>query len=110
MKVYTVSDIHVDHKENLRKITAISTIDYQNDILIVAGDISSRLDRVKQVFSLFKERFREVLFVPGNHDLWVRDKSADNSIEKFNLTMETAAGMGVLTQVPIDCEYRRIDG
>ena len=98
LKVYTVSDIHVDHKENLRKITDISQIDYQKDILIVAGDISSRLDRVRHVFSLFKERFREVLFVPGNHDLWVRDKSADDSIEKFDRIMEMAAQMGVLTQ------------
>ena len=98
LKVYTASDIHVDHKENLKKINDISATDYQNDILILAGDISYRIDRVQQVFALFKERFREVLFVPGNHDLWVRDKSSDNSIEKFYHLMETAAQMGVLTQ------------
>lgn len=98
MRVYAVSDIHVDHKENFKKIAAISQTDYKNDILILGGDISSKFEMVKQVFEIFKERFREVLFVTGNHDLWVRDNSAKDSMDKFNKIMNLAEEKGVLVQ------------
>lgn len=98
VKIYAVSDIHVDHKENFRKVSAISQKEYQDDILILAGDISSRLDMVRQVFELLKERFREVLFVPGNHDLWVRQESARDSMEKFHQIMGLAEEKGILIQ------------
>lgn len=96
MKVYTVSDIHVDHRDNLKKISDISQTTYQNDILILAGDISYKIEMISHIFELFKERFREVLYVPGNHDLWVRDDTARDSIDKFNQIIALAGDKGVL--------------
>jgi Icc-related predicted phosphoesterase len=43
MRVFTVSDIHVDFDANARWIAGLSTQDYRDDFLILAGDVSASL-------------------------------------------------------------------
>jgi len=69
VRVFTISDIHADYRENLLKIKNISQSDYKNDILIVAGDISSKLKLISEVSIILKSKFKIVFFVAGNHDL-----------------------------------------
>ncbi len=83
MKVFTVSDLHVEYEENYKWILDLSKSDFREDSLIVAGDISENTDLLKGVFEALKNRFQDVFFVPGNHDLWVRNNGYSSSIEKY---------------------------
>lgn len=84
MRVFSLSDIHADFGANAFWVAALSCSDYQQDILILAGDVSDSLERFGQCLDIFTRRFRKVFFVPGNHDLWViRDQGHIDSLEKF---------------------------
>ena len=98
MRIFTISDLHVDYKENLNWVNGISDFDFKNDALIVAGDISDKITIVASIFKKLKNSFKYVFFVPGNHDLWVRDDCADNSVEKFQILIKLAEEFGVHTE------------
>lgn len=95
MRVFAISDIHIDYAENRHWITNLSKIEYKRDILLLAGDISDDASLVAKAFTELKSCFKEVLFVPGNHDLWVlRDKNL-TSPDKFELLKTIADTHGV---------------
>ncbi|NOX87607.1 MAG: metallophosphoesterase [Calditrichaeota bacterium] len=83
MRIWIISDIHVDYRENRRWIEEISGVDYKDDILILAGDVSHNCDLLRQSLVKLREKFYRLFFVPGNHDLWVRDRFYRDSLEKF---------------------------
>jgi predicted phosphodiesterase len=96
LRIFTVSDIHVDFEENLRWFQNLSRVDYTDDLLILAGDVTDSLLLLEKTLQDLKERFREVFFIPGNHDLWVRrNPMAPNSLEKLQLIRAIAAGCGI---------------
>ena len=83
MRVFTISDIHVDFQENQNWIDAISTVEYRDDILLLAGDICHNMERLQETLLQIRSKFYRLFFVPGNHDLWIRDEEFQNSHEKF---------------------------
>lgn len=85
VRVFSISDLHVDYKLNLLWVASLSDQEYQNDYLICAGDISHKLKLFSITLELLVKKFKKVFFVPGNHDLWIRDKDAADSLEKFHL-------------------------
>lgn len=95
MRVFTISDIHVDFAENLYWLNNLSCNDYLNDILILAGDITDTLPLFEKTLRKLRKRFSEVLFIPGNHDLWVRSSNIKNSLEKLQLIQTIAADCGI---------------
>ena len=84
VRVLAVSDLHVDYPENLRWAEGISRMDYIDDLLILGGDISDRLDRSARCLASIRKCFREVFFVAGNHDLWIEKGERGTSLEKFH--------------------------
>jgi predicted phosphodiesterase len=96
MRVFAVSDIHVDYSDNARWVEHLSTADYTQDLLILAGDVTDLLPSLEWCLSALAARFHKVLFVPGNHDLWVmRDTTPGTSLEKLEQVGKVAAGAGV---------------
>jgi predicted phosphodiesterase len=96
MRVFALSDIHVDYAVNARWISDLSTADYTEDLLILAGDVTDVLASLEWCLGLLAARFHKVLFVPGNHDLWVsRDNVPGTSLEKFDKVAAAAAAAGV---------------
>lgn len=84
MKIYLVSDVHTDHVENLEWIRNLSPTEYKQHTLILAGDVSDNLETFEITMKLLKEKFNNVFFVPGNHDLWCRreeDNVSDMRVE-----------------------------
>ena len=51
----------------------LSDTEYRDDALIVAGDVSDRLEIIRETLLLLRSKFRHLLFTPGNHELWVRN-------------------------------------
>jgi predicted phosphodiesterase len=91
MNIQAISDIHIDYEENLQWLYGLSKYDYQQDILILGGDISHRITLLELAFQQLKKIFREVIFVPGNHDLWVTGNGHTTSLEKFEQIRQLAA-------------------
>ncbi|MCP4319576.1 MAG: metallophosphoesterase [Hyphomicrobiales bacterium] len=84
MRIFTTSDLHVDYRQNAQWVAELSRADFKDDLLILAGDISDSLERIERTIGSMAERFKQVLYVPGNHDLWVlRSKDVANSFDKF---------------------------
>jgi predicted phosphodiesterase len=85
MRVFATSDIHVDYDANAQWIRDLSIADYQDDVLILAGDVTDTLSLLEWSLATLAKKFGKVLFVPGNHDLWVvRDDQKKNSLQKFD--------------------------
>ncbi len=85
MRVFALSDIHIDYEVNARWIKNLSTAEYQDDVLILAGDVTDTLRLLEWCLGTLRKRFKKVMFVPGNHELWViREGREKNSLQKFD--------------------------
>jgi len=96
MRVFAISDLHVDYAENLDWIEGALNHSHEQDILILAGDVSDDLELLQRVFSLLTEKFHKLLFVPGNHELWLRDSSESCSLRKFERVRKLCRESGVI--------------
>jgi predicted phosphodiesterase len=99
MRVFALSDIHVDYNVNARWIAALSANEYRDDLLILAGDVSDSLRLLEWSLATLAARFKQVLYVPGNHDLWVlRDGDKKTSLEKFDQVSRVVEQSGASMQ------------
>jgi len=98
MRVFTVSDVHIDYQDNRKWLSSLSAVDYLNDILILSGDMTDNLLLMEQCFSEIRNKFLQVFFVPGNHELWIRKNEADSSFRKFDIVCRLAEKHGIQTK------------
>jgi predicted phosphodiesterase len=91
MRIFALSDLHVDYDVNAQWIDTLSQVEYLNDVLVLAGDISGSVARLERCVGLLARRFKKVLFVPGNHDLWImRGDTQADSLDKFHRVCQIA--------------------
>ncbi|MCX8043414.1 MAG: metallophosphoesterase [Desulfobacterota bacterium] len=98
MRIFALSDIHIDYQENLRWVEAISDTDYVRDVLILAGDVSHDRDLCAQALECVRRKFARVFFVPGNHDLWLRSDESGDSLQKCTELLDRCRQLDVHTQ------------
>ncbi|KAL1522093.1 hypothetical protein AB1Y20_021736 [Prymnesium parvum] len=83
-RVFCVSDLHTDHLANMEWCGALLAAarrgEHKADALLVAGDVSSRHEILRQTLRTLREAFGHVFYTPGNHDLWVRGAVASANI------------------------------
>jgi len=97
--VYAISDVHIDYISNWDWCLALSNQEYQQDAILIAGDITHNLSKLEQFLTLLKSKFKEVLFVPGNHDLWImKSDMYQDSIKKFHSILSMCDRIGVRTR------------
>lgn len=108
-RLWSISDVHVDYKENWEHLVCLSDSRYQQDMLIVAGDATDDLGKLAQLFECLASKFESVSFVPGNHELWLRDTEAsrllgsastiklNTSIDKFHAICALAEQYSITT-------------
>ncbi|CAF1934359.1 unnamed protein product [Rotaria magnacalcarata] len=103
-KIFAISDLHVDQTENMQWVEQLSTNNYLNDTVIIAGDVTHVLSKLIRTLEIFKSKFKDVYYCPGNHELWTlssredEELHIDNSIEKFHYILETCENLGVHTK------------
>jgi predicted phosphodiesterase len=97
MRIYAVSDLHADRPDNRRLLDTLPEHEHRGDALIVAGDVADSLEVMAETLGLLRERFAEVFFVPGNHELWVRGREMD-SVQKFHAVLDRCDSLGVHTR------------
>jgi len=100
MRIFALSDIHIDYDVHAKWIANLSCDDYQDDVLILAGDVTDARPLLDWCLSTLVKRFYKVLFVPGNHDLWVmREDREKNSMQKFEDICALVESSGAWMQV-----------
>jgi predicted phosphodiesterase len=96
MRVFAISDLHADSIENWKSLQQLSLWKYREDVVIVAGDIADSLSIIAKTLWQLRIRFRQVFYVPGNHELWTRTEDC-HSIEKFARVLALCNEIGVWT-------------
>ncbi len=97
MRVFALSDVHIDYAANKRWMLELSDSEYRDDVLILAGDVTDDLDALAECLQGLASKFARVLFVPGNHELWVVRDHFATSLDKFHAVIELARDCGATT-------------
>src|SRR5262245_3737247 len=97
MRIFAVSDLHTDFAENRRRLEQVSSTSYLQDALVLAGDIADDLRIIDWTLRKLRSQFDRVFYVPGNHELWVRDGEYD-SVEKFRQVLRLCDEIGIYTR------------
>lgn len=95
MRVFAISDLHVDFPENMAWLRSLSAQDYVGDTLLVAGDVCHDFGKLEEALRRLREKFAGVFFVPGNHELWLTGSDCPDSLEKFDRTLDLCRSLGV---------------
>ncbi|MDQ3786987.1 MAG: metallophosphoesterase [Actinomycetota bacterium] len=92
------SDLHVSYKENREVVEQLRPSTPQ-DWLLVAGDVGERITDVEWALSVLKDRFAQVVWTPGNHELWTMpdDPVTIRGVERYEALVEMCRRLGVLT-------------
>ncbi len=96
-RVWVTSDIHIDYQENFDRVLNFANEGHYSDALIIAGDATDKLERLRALLEGVRPNFNKVLFIPGNHELWVRRSTQTNSLEKFYAIQALCRELGVDT-------------
>jgi len=103
MRVFAISDLHVDYEVNQQWVAQLSATDYRRDLLILAGDVCDSIPLLESSLGTLARRFAKVLYIPGNHEMWVhRDQYPGTSLDKFQRIRRIVEGCGVSMQ-PFHC-------
>lgn len=72
VRIATVSDLHTDYAENRDAVVKLAVAIHQGeaDVVVVAGDVSHKDERIDRALRAFCEVAPRVAYIPGNHDLW----------------------------------------
>lgn len=101
-RIFCISDLHVDHADNrqwLEEKCKSKSLLRRGDLLLLAGDVSHRYDRLQETFELVQETGCQILFCPGNHEAWLCDDEKDDtttSYEKLKRVEQLCRDTGVL--------------
>ncbi|MDT9592372.1 metallophosphoesterase [Nocardioides zeae] len=100
-----VGDLHVRHPENADVVAGLAPR-HPDDWLLVAGDVAETTDVVLATLASLADRFAQVVWTPGNHELWTHPHDPDQrrGVERYEHLVERCRELGVLT--PED-EYAR---
>lgn len=82
-KVYAISDVHFDHKCNEEWAHRIDDFKFQEDVLIVAGNMCDTRNGLLRAFTTLKAKFRRIFWVPGNHEMWLHPSEASKYPDTF---------------------------
>ena len=107
VRVFAVSDVHADHKANMSWLGAHlpAPVPGGFDVCLCPGDVSDNLGVLASALSMLKQRFDEVVFTVGNHDLWVDtarsappERAQESSLDKLARVESACASLGVRTR------------
>jgi len=89
MKIFATSDLHLDQKENFAalKKSVQQRSPKGEGCLVLAGDICETEAQLEEILSLLRPFYQEIVWLPGNHELWIRP-SQKQSYQELGLGSE----------------------
>jgi 3',5'-cyclic AMP phosphodiesterase CpdA len=93
-----VSDLHVAYAENRAIADHLRPTD-DDDWLIVAGDVGETFADVERTLRDLRSRFRQVIWAPGNHELWTHpsDPVRLRGVARYDALVRMCRDNGVIT-------------
>ena len=97
MKLWATSDLHVGFEENRRAVEELPA--HPEDWLIIAGDTGETPAHLDFVLRTLRPRFAQLIWTPGNHDLWTpKDWPAEKrGVAHYERLVALCRRYGVLT-------------
>ena len=97
MRLWALSDLHLTHPVNREALGTVPMC--PDDWLVLAGDLVDGLDQLDWCLSALARKFRQLVWVPGNHELWSRPGRRDEprGVELYQKLIEIARYHGVIT-------------
>jgi 3',5'-cyclic AMP phosphodiesterase CpdA len=96
--LYAISDLHVGYPANRAYVEDLRP-DSPEDWLIVAGDVAERFLDVAWALHTLRERYAQVIWAPGNHELWTPrgDRVQSRGEERYRQLVELCRRLDVRT-------------
>ncbi|MGV9573381.1 metallophosphoesterase family protein [Streptomyces nigra] len=97
-QLLAVSDLHIGYEENRALVEGMRP-GTDDDWLLVAGDVAETVDDVTWALKTLARRFRRVVWVPGNHELWTHPKDSVTlrGTARYEHLVEVCRDLGVTT-------------
>ena len=67
-RLWALSDLHLSHPGNRAALEDFPA--HPDDWLILAGDVTHGAQRLDRCLAGLTPKFRQIVWVPGNHELW----------------------------------------
>jgi 3',5'-cyclic AMP phosphodiesterase CpdA len=93
-----ISDLHIGYAEN-RALVENMRPETDQDWLLVAGDIGEIVEDIRWTLRTLADRFRKVVWVPGNHELWTHPKDPVQlrGVARYEHLVALCRELGVIT-------------
>ncbi|GAA2046064.1 metallophosphoesterase [Catenulispora yoronensis] len=97
-RLWAISDLHVAHATNRQVVERLRPT-HPDDWLIVAGDVGELFADVVAALRLLSTRFAQVIWTPGNHELWShpRDPVKFRGEHRYLRLVMECRKLGILT-------------
>lgn len=96
LALLAISDLHIGYADNRAAVARMGP--HPADWLVLAGDVGETVAHLQLTFDLVLPKFRQVVWVPGNHELWTRrDEPGLAGESKYAALVEVCRKRGVLT-------------
>jgi len=97
VRLLAISDLHIGHPENREVLDDVPP--HPDDWLILAGDVGESLDHLARALDVLMARFAQVIWVPGNHELWTTTEGGQplGGQAKYDALVAVARAHGALT-------------
>ena len=97
LRLWALSDLHVSHAENRDALENLPA--RPDDWLILAGDVTHGAQRLESCLARLTPKFRQVVWVPGNHELWTMPDAPPElrGVALYEHLVGIARNHGVLT-------------
>jgi 3',5'-cyclic AMP phosphodiesterase CpdA len=97
-RLLALSDLHVAFPENRRIVDDLRP-ESEDDWLLLAGDTAELSPDIEWVLRTLSERFAQVVWTPGNHELWThgRDPLRLRGEERYMFLVDLCRDLGVIT-------------
>lgn len=94
--LFAISDLHVGYAQNRKAFSRLSQ--HPDDWLILGGDLGETEDHLRFVLDIAAPRFKQLVWVPGNHELYVLQSApGPRGEDKYRALIEVCQSYGVLT-------------
>ncbi len=97
VKLFAVSDLHVASSSTRSAVASIPA--HPDDWLILAGDTGETVHHLEWTLRTLRPRFRQLIWVPGNHDLWTlpNDPNQARGEARYRQLVDLCRALDVLT-------------
>ena len=94
-ELWALSDLHLERPQNRAAIEELPA--QPDDWLVLAGDVCERPQLFDACLALLAARWQQVVWVPGNHELWSAPDDPLRGEARYLAFVEMARRAGVLT-------------